>query len=55
MLVKLPAIPESELSELLIEAWLCRAPKRLAKEWLARQSNADMSGPQGTSGTKSAD
>lgn len=35
VLVKLPSIPETELSELLIEAWLCRAPKRLAKQWLA--------------------
>jgi hypothetical protein len=36
-LVKLPSIAEAELSELLTEAWLCRAPKRLAKEWLAAQ------------------
>jgi hypothetical protein len=37
VLVRLPSIPETELSELLVEAWLCRAPKRLAKAWLAEQ------------------
>ncbi|MBR7831873.1 MmcQ/YjbR family DNA-binding protein [Actinospica durhamensis] len=44
VLVKLPSIPESELSELLVEAWPCRAPKRLAKEWLARHEAAGSSG-----------
>ncbi|WP_034271700.1 MmcQ/YjbR family DNA-binding protein [Actinospica robiniae] len=40
VLVKLPSIPESELSELLIEAWLCRAPKKTAKQWLAERPGA---------------
>lgn len=40
ILVKLPSIPETELSELLIEAWLCRAPKRLAKQWLAERPSS---------------
>jgi hypothetical protein len=34
ILVRLDRIPLPELEELLVEAWLCRAPKRLAKEYL---------------------
>jgi hypothetical protein len=34
ILVRLDRIAEPELKELLVEAWLCRAPKRLAKEYL---------------------
>ncbi len=34
VLVRLGAIDRSELEELLAEAWLCRAPKRLAREFL---------------------
>jgi hypothetical protein len=35
ILVRLERISERELTELLTEAWLARAPKRLAKEYLA--------------------
>lgn len=35
VLVRLDSIPVSELEELVVEAWLDRAPKRLAKEYLA--------------------
>jgi hypothetical protein len=34
ILVRLPRITPLELEELLGEAWLSRAPKRLAKDWL---------------------
>lgn len=36
VLVRLPRIKVAELTELLGEAWFCRAPKRLAAEYLAR-------------------
>jgi hypothetical protein len=35
VLVRLPQIPADELRELVVEAWLARAPKRLAREWAA--------------------
>lgn len=34
ILVRLDAIAPDELEELLVEAWLCRAPKRLAAAYL---------------------
>jgi hypothetical protein len=34
VLVRLDAIALDELEELIAEAWLCRAPRRLAREWL---------------------
>jgi hypothetical protein len=34
ILVRLERIAPDELEELIVEAWLCRAPKRLAKEYL---------------------
>ena len=34
ILVRLDAIGRTALDELLTEAWLARAPKRLAKRWL---------------------
>ena len=34
MLVRLGEIEPAELEELLAEAWLCRAPKRLARDFL---------------------
>jgi hypothetical protein len=34
ILVRLDRIAEPELEELLVEAWLTRAPKRLAADWL---------------------
>jgi hypothetical protein len=33
ILVRLELIEAPELEELLVEAWLCRAPKRLAAAW----------------------
>lgn len=36
VLVRLDAIALDELEELIAEAWLCRAPRRLAREWLQR-------------------
>lgn len=38
VLVRLGAIAVPELEELLIEAWLTQAPKRLVKEFLAKSS-----------------
>ncbi|GAA1352760.1 MmcQ/YjbR family DNA-binding protein [Catellatospora bangladeshensis] len=35
ILVRLDRIGEGELAELLTEAWLCRAPRRLAERFLA--------------------
>jgi hypothetical protein len=34
VLVRLEEIALDELEELIVEAWLCRAPKRLAKSYL---------------------
>jgi hypothetical protein len=36
VLVRLDDITITELEEVIIEAWLCRAPKRLAQEYLDR-------------------
>ena len=38
VLVRLGEISEPELEELITEAWLARAPKKLAKEFLDAQS-----------------
>lgn len=35
VLVRLEEIGESDLEELIAEAWLCRAPRRLAQSYLA--------------------
>jgi len=35
VLVRLEEIDEPDLEELIAEAWLCRAPKRLAQSYLA--------------------
>jgi hypothetical protein len=43
VLVRLGAIPVPELAELLEEAWLARAPKRLAAAWL--EAHPGGSGP----------
>lgn len=40
ILVRLDAIDLDELEELVVEAWLARAPKRLAKEYLAESDGA---------------
>jgi hypothetical protein len=37
VLVRLDGIPHDELAELVVEAWLCRAPKRLAAEYTETQ------------------
>jgi hypothetical protein len=34
VLVRLERIPRADLEEAIIEAWLSRAPKRVAKAWL---------------------
>jgi hypothetical protein len=34
VLVRLERIPLADLEEAIVEAWLCRAPKRVAKAWL---------------------
>lgn len=41
ILVRLDRIPVPDLTELIVEAWLLRAPKRLAKEYLAATSAPD--------------
>jgi hypothetical protein len=40
ILVRLPEIDRAELEELMVEAWLCRAPKRLVKQWEASEGAA---------------
>jgi hypothetical protein len=37
VLVRLDEIARDELEELIAEAWLCQAPKRLAREYLETQ------------------
>jgi hypothetical protein len=37
VLVLLERIDAEELEELIAEAWLCRAPRRLAREWLEQR------------------
>lgn len=37
VLVRLAEIPRDELEELVTEAWLDRAPRRLVKEWLKQR------------------
>lgn len=34
ILVQLDNISETELEELLVEAWITQAPKRLSRDWL---------------------
>jgi hypothetical protein len=41
VLVRLERIALDELEELVIEAWLARAPKRLAREYLQTQGELD--------------
>jgi len=36
VLVRLERTDPAELEELIVEAWLCRAPRRLASEYLDR-------------------
>jgi hypothetical protein len=37
VLIRLDRISAEELNELIAEAWLCRAPKRLVKEYLENE------------------
>lgn len=37
VLIRLNRISAEALNELIVEAWLCRAPKRLAKEYLENE------------------
>jgi hypothetical protein len=37
VLIRLAEIPRDELEELVTEAWLDRAPRRLVKEWLKQR------------------
>ena len=39
ILVRLDRIALAELDEVIVEAWLCRAPKRLAREYVDTQLN----------------
>lgn len=41
ILVRLDAITVEDLDEVVVEAWLCRAPKRLADAYLAERDRAD--------------
>lgn len=43
VLVRLDRIGVAELEELIVEAWLDRAPKRLAKQWIASSGREDRS------------
>ncbi|MBV9802455.1 MAG: MmcQ/YjbR family DNA-binding protein [Solirubrobacterales bacterium] len=40
VLVRLERIAPDELEELIAEAWLCQAPKRLAREYMETRGNA---------------
>lgn len=40
VLVRLDEIDVDELQEVIVEAWLARAPKRLAKQYLAAQGDS---------------
>lgn len=41
VLIRLDRISLGELNELIVEAWLCRAPKRLAKEYLENEDGLE--------------
>lgn len=40
VLVRLDAIDEARLTELVTDAWRCRAPARLVRDWEADQARA---------------
>lgn len=42
ILVRLDRIAQDELNELIVEAWLSRAPKRLAKQYIDTHLPADL-------------
>ena len=37
----LARLDRDELEDIVVEAWLARAPKRVAKAWLAEHGGAD--------------
>jgi hypothetical protein len=39
VLVRLERIPREDLEEAIVEAWLFRAPKRVAKAWLEERGS----------------
>ncbi len=39
VLIRLERIPREDLEEAIVEAWLFRAPKRVAKAWLAERGD----------------
>jgi hypothetical protein len=41
VLIRLERIPLDELEEVIVEAWLARAPKRLAKEYVEQRFSRD--------------
>jgi hypothetical protein len=42
VLVRLGEIPKADLEELIVEAWLWRAPKKLAREYAAERGLLDL-------------
>jgi hypothetical protein len=45
VLIRLDRVSPEELNELITEAWLCRAPKRLAKEYLENEGGGPLLPP----------
>jgi hypothetical protein len=48
VLVRLARIATDELNELVVEAWLCRAPKRLAQQYIDTQPGPSVIRPNGS-------
>src|SRR5271154_5937871 len=48
VLVRLERITLEELNELIVEAWLCRAPKRIAQHYIDTQLNQPPGGSAST-------
>jgi hypothetical protein len=44
---RLGELDRDELQEIISDAWLARAPKRLAAQWLARSGDAPEAGRPG--------
>ncbi|GAA2725469.1 MmcQ/YjbR family DNA-binding protein [Cellulomonas aerilata] len=41
VLARLDALGTDELREVVVDSWLCRAPRRLARAWLAEHPSPD--------------